>query len=321
MKAKLEDVIFRLHELNDPILDYKIKKDLQIHVLDETEEKKMLTKIKSSAKVKSLLSEVDPTGIIPCDPYSKWFGTHWVLTTLAEIGYPQKDKSISGLIDQAYAWLSGFRNSWKVVNGKIRTHPCIFGNAVYYISKLGFIDERINNLIGMIMETRWQDGGWNCDRKPEARISSLSPTRLVLRGLNEFNRQAGNREIKKMIDDAVPLLTDREIFLTKKTKKLIHPSMAELSYPAFFHYNSLSALKTLADIGFKNTGCLDRALDSIEEKELKTGGFPSEKKRYSFSQNHKTRSMLAEWGPTGKTRMNGYVTVEVLSILKHYKRI
>ena len=34
--------------------------------------------------------------------------------------------------------------------------------------RLGFVDERCDQLAGKILACQWPDGGWNCDKRPEA---------------------------------------------------------------------------------------------------------------------------------------------------------
>jgi hypothetical protein len=44
--------------------------------------------VRISPRVVTLLSERQADGTINSHPYSKWSGAHWVLVTLAELGYP-----------------------------------------------------------------------------------------------------------------------------------------------------------------------------------------------------------------------------------------
>jgi len=310
----------KLRAYGNPIIDYRIAKNVLRKAMGPSEERKLLGAIKRGDQARKLLSGRDRDGRIPFHPYAKWFGAHWILTALAEIDYPPGDGDIKGLVDQAYEWLSGFRSGWKVVKGKVRTHPCMLGNALYYLSKLGFADGRADDILAMILETRWPDGGWNCDAKPGASISSITTTRLVLRGLNEYDGRKPTAGIRGIIDGASRLITDRGVFLSRKTGRVIHPYMQELSYPAYYHYTALSALTVLMEIGHKNAGSLDKALDSIEGKELEGGGFPAERKRYAVSDGHGHGSSPAGWGKTGGKTMNEYVTVDALAVLRYYGR-
>ena len=50
--------------------------------------KKLQEEIKSSPRVKLILSERREDGRIPYHPYTKWYGAHWVLAALADIWIP-----------------------------------------------------------------------------------------------------------------------------------------------------------------------------------------------------------------------------------------
>jgi hypothetical protein len=49
---------------------------------------------------------------------------------------------------------------------------------------LGIVDEeRVPRLVERLIAMQWPDGGWNCDKRPGARTSSVQETLLPLRGL------------------------------------------------------------------------------------------------------------------------------------------
>src|SRR5262245_32080831 len=50
--------------------------------------------IADSPRVRKLLSERDRHGNIARHPYHKWMGAHWVLVSLADLGYPPGDASL-----------------------------------------------------------------------------------------------------------------------------------------------------------------------------------------------------------------------------------
>ena len=66
--------------------------------------KKALAEVKQSDRVRLLLSERS-RGVLPYHPYSKWCGAHWVLSVLAELGYPKGDASLIPLREQVLDWL------------------------------------------------------------------------------------------------------------------------------------------------------------------------------------------------------------------------
>ena len=44
-------------------------------------------------------------GKLTTHPYSKWHGAHWVLSLLADLGYPEGDNFLIPLREQVYNWL------------------------------------------------------------------------------------------------------------------------------------------------------------------------------------------------------------------------
>jgi hypothetical protein len=56
--------------------------------------------VRRSPRVATLLSERNTSGIIDTHPYHKWCGAHWVLVTLAELGYPAGDEALMPLREQ-----------------------------------------------------------------------------------------------------------------------------------------------------------------------------------------------------------------------------
>jgi hypothetical protein len=105
----MNQIIETLLSSEEPSIRYKIR----VGVLSEDPESRAIrnlqAEIKQSPRVKSLLQNRDERGrICPVHhPYKKWIGAHWVLTTLADIGYPPGDKSLIPIRDQVFeCWLN-----------------------------------------------------------------------------------------------------------------------------------------------------------------------------------------------------------------------
>src|SRR5947199_4892358 len=77
-----------------------------VHVFGDDSRSKRIRdlgrQIRPSPRVRALLAHRDSRGRLrPVgNPYSKWQGAHWVLATLADIGYPRADRSLFALRDQ-----------------------------------------------------------------------------------------------------------------------------------------------------------------------------------------------------------------------------
>ena len=99
------EIVGLLLNSEDPSIRFKASTE----VLDEdegsTEIRRLQQEVRSSRRVELLVSERGRDGKIPYHPYAKWYGAHWVLATLADIGYPPGDKSLVPLREQEYEWL------------------------------------------------------------------------------------------------------------------------------------------------------------------------------------------------------------------------
>ena len=102
--------------------------------------------------IQRLLSDRDSDGQIPFNPYNKWFGSHWVLSILADLGYPEGDDTLKPLLEQSYAvWLSKEHEKYiQTINGRVRRCASQEGNCVYYSIALGLADERTEELAAQI---------------------------------------------------------------------------------------------------------------------------------------------------------------------------
>ena len=81
-----------------------------VRAADEPEVNDLQQHVRRSPRVASLLSERGSDGTIDAHPYAKWYGAHWVLVTLAELGYHSGDQSLIPLRDQVLDWL--FSNAY-----------------------------------------------------------------------------------------------------------------------------------------------------------------------------------------------------------------
>jgi hypothetical protein len=134
-----------------------------------------------------LPSERDADGTIGWPPYrAKWGGGQWVLVTLVELGYPPGDATLMPLAEQALGWpLSAEYETTLIgrVQGRVWMHAAIDANLVRALLKLGLADQRVDQLIDRILAGQWPDGGWNCDRRARAGVSSFTETLIPLRAL------------------------------------------------------------------------------------------------------------------------------------------
>jgi len=285
--------------------------------------RKLQEQIKSSPRVKLLLSEREKNGEIPHHPYRKWYGAHWVLATLADIGYPAGDKSLIPLREQVLNWLFSEEHQKyiKVVNGRTRRCASQESNALYSLLTLGLADERTEELANRLVKWQWPDGGWNCDRDPQASNSSFWESLIPLRALSLHARLTGNRKSKEAAKRTSEVFLKRHLFKRQKDNQVMNDDFLKLHYPCYWRYDILFGLKVMTEAGFiKDKRCQD-ALDILESKSLPDGGFPAEAKFYRISNKPCSGCSRVDWGPTSKTRINEFVTTDALFVLKKVGRL
>jgi len=317
-------IIDKLLKSEEPSVRYKTL----VNVLDESSQsskiKKLQAEIKKSSRVQKLLSVKESDGIIPFHPYTKWIGAHWVLAVLSDIGYPSGDKSLVPLREQVYDWLLGPRHQKNIrfINGLTRRCVSQEGYAVYYTLKLGLADERTDELVSRITGWQWPDGGWNCDKKPEAKHSSFRESIVPMRAMTFHSQVTKSQKSKEVVEKVSDIFLKRNMFKGQRSGKVIRDSFIRLRYPTYFDYDILVGLKVMAEAGFINDPRCREALDLLQSKMLPDGGFPSEEKLYQPFKSAKTnRGSLVDWGGVSKRRYNEWVTVDALYVLKEAGRL
>lgn len=279
--------------------------------------------IRSSERTLKLLSERQAGGGIPLHPYQKWRGAHWVLSMLADLGYPPGDRSLLPLFDQVYGWLLSKQHlqSVKTINNRARRCASQEGNALYAALALGLADERSAELANRLLRWQWPDGGWNCDKNPSADTSSFHETLIPLRALALYGRLAGNTQALAAARQAAEVFLSRNLFKRRSDDSLIDPNFLRLHYPRYWHYDTLGGLKAMAEAGFLLDGRCRKALDILEGKYLPDEGFPAEGKYYRVTSKLISGTSRVDWGPVKPKFANAFVTVEALGLLKAAGRL
>jgi hypothetical protein len=321
---KIEDPLIQtLLGSSQPAIRYKTLVNVLGSGPDAPEVLEAQSAIAGCSLVRTLLSERDDQGQIPHHAYAKWRGAHWVLACLADLGYPPGDASLQPLMEQVFAWLLGRQHtqSIKTIDGRVRRCASMEGNALFASLCLGLADERSEELAARLVRWQWPDGGWNCDKRPQAHNSSYNETLIPMRALIRYAGVSGDRRARSVAEQAAEIFLKRSLFKRQRDGQPIFEDFITLHYPCYWHYDFLFGLKVLAEGGWIDDPRCAEALDLLESKRLEAGGFPAEKKYYRLSPSATTGRSLVSWGPTGKTRMNEFVTVDALFVLKSARRL
>ena len=112
------------------------------------------------------------------------------------IGYPPGDRALISLREHVYDWLlrpAFLRGPSTVAYAdqphRVRRCASEEGNAILYSLRLGLGDERDRVLVDRLVAFQWPDGGWNCDKRPEARSSSFVETLIPGAGAARLRRR------------------------------------------------------------------------------------------------------------------------------------
>jgi hypothetical protein len=327
----VESIVERLLKSDEPSIRLKTRTEILCESSSSRAVKELLGEVKRSRRVKLLLSGCNDT-VLPLHPYSKWNGSHWVLSLLADLGYPSGDTSLLPLREQIYAWLFSkehleyvdknrkYGGSVTRADGLFRAHASMEGNTIFYLHALGLADDRTETLANRLVEWQWPDGGWNCDRKPNARTSSFTESLLPLRGLAIHARlRAGS--YKDAVERAAEYFLERKLFRRKRDGHLISHKFNRLHYPCFWHYDILFGLKVMKEVGLIEDERCDETLSLLSSKKLIDGGFPAEEAYYRRGGGHTAQKPLVEWGSVSKNKMNEFVTCDAISVLTSRKQL
>lgn len=337
------NIVDKLLKSEEPSVKFKTRVLLLNENPESPENKKLQSDIKNSFRVKKLLSLRNASGKLEPvnDPYQKWYGAHWILVHLSELSYPQNDKALFPLRDQIYnLWLTDYMfktvdygskipaqkgEGVPVINGKARRCASQQGNALYSTLSLGIGDERSEKLLELILKWQWPDGGWNCDKNPEAKVSSFKESLIPLRGLAKYLKLFKHKRASEALISASELFLKRNLFRKLSDGKVIRPEFLKLHYPSYWQYDILFALKVMDEAGFLKDERCSEALDIIESKRLKTGGWRAGGKFYKLDKSceipPKINYEKVNWDPAENSEMNEWITLDALKVLKNSGRV
>jgi hypothetical protein len=198
-------------------------------------------------------------------------------------------------------WLSGShaRNT-PIIAGRARRCASMQGNGLAVGVYLGLLDDpRLSQVAGALVRWQWPDGGWNCDRRPEASHSSLNETLPALLGLAEYSRATGDRNARRAAERAAEFLLRHRVIFSEKTGAVAHPNVARLRYPPYWHYDVLAALKVLDRAGRLVDPRTSDALDFLESKRQSDGTWHPDGFHWARPGAKGSNVEVVDWGREG----------------------
>lgn len=334
-----DGLIRTLLRSNEPSIRWKVRTRVLGTPRENPEVRRLERQIVKSPRVRALLSHnLRPyragtaKGV-----YYYWQGIHWVLASLADLGYPKGDPALEPLFDRVLDfWLRpGYfqtlqdsteartNRGWGVPILKGRARRCASqqGNALFYSAVLREPDTRSAQLADLLLGWQWPDGGWNCDLDPEADTSSFMETLTPMRGLAAYSKETGDVPAREGAARASEVFLERRLYRRKSDGKLMKPDFVRLHYPLYYHYDVLGGLKGIVEVGrIQDSRCAE-ALDWLQARELPGGGWPADARFYKVSRSFKSSSETMAWGKGGRRTANEWVTADALYVLRAAGRL
>jgi hypothetical protein len=171
-----------------------------------------------------------------------------------------------------------------------------------------------------LAEWQWPDGGWNCDRRPEADHSSVNESLSTLWGLVEYQRATRDRDFLKPIERASGFFLQHHLFRSDHTGEIIHPDMVKLHYPLYWHCDILQELTILSRAGKLDDPRTKDAMDIVEKTRGPDGLWHADDYYWNIRRTPSAKSKVlvsnvevVDWGRKGPNKM---ITLNALRTLK-----
>jgi hypothetical protein len=317
------EIFDRLANSEDPSIRYIFMREVLGIGEDDPAVKTIRKAIVNSPNVIQMLAARDSDGTFPWHAYSKWRGAFWTLLQLVDLGYPPGDKSLLPLMEQNYAWLLHADRLKRIpeINGKYRRCAGQEASVVFTAIKLDLMDDRVHQLVDLLLKWQWPDGGWNCDKNPTASHSSFYESWLPLRTMHAYAQQFDDNGTRQAAARAAEIFLSRNMYKRKEDGTLMDKTFTQLAFPPYWHYNILVGLQVMGEISWLNDLRCKDALDLLASKQLPDGGFAAEAKYYQVTDREVSGVSPVKWGPVGTSKSNDHVSVRALGVLKKAGRL
>jgi hypothetical protein len=209
-------------------------------------------------------------------PYKKWWGSHWRLVALADLGPQPSPSELEKGVGQVLGWLVDEpHDQRRLRNGMPLRHASQEGNAVYACVRLGVDDARVAVMVETLLDCQWPDGGWNCSPNASGRRSSFHESVTPAIGLAVYGTERGDERALAASRRTAELLLDHGLFKRASIGEPIHPSFVDLHYPPYWHYDLLQGLVLCAHLDLLDDPRGQDALDLLESRRDGEGRYPS----------------------------------------------
>ena len=207
----------------------------------------------------------------------KWTSAVWQLALLGELAVPADDRiraEAERFLDLHQAESGSFVCPNKFESGKRWDEPCLTGNMIRTLIKLGYSnDKRVRKAVDWLPKGQLEDGGWNCDY-PEKKVkhSSFMSTIEPLWAYSEIPRQQWTRKMKRSVDEAAEFLLMHHVYKSDNHHwQETYPFFTKLHFPMYYFYDILHALRVLTKLGYEDDERIRSAVQLLLSKRRPDG--------------------------------------------------
>ena len=259
----------------------------------------------------------------PLHAYQKWAGAHWRLASLAELDVPAEDPAVEPLIAEGFrrvtAWLEspGRLGAVAIVHGRARVCGSMEGLAAWSAIRHGLAGEPgVGRAIERLVDWQWPDGGWNCDRHPEASHSSFNESFAAIRALDAYAAVAGGtavgRDARAAADRGLELLLVHRVDRSHRTGRLAHPSLDGQCWPPYWHYDRLVGLRVLMDAGRLGDPRTRQAVEDLRKAASRDGRWRPSRRHWRPPGTVAAGVEAVDWTAEGSAKVLTLQAIEVL---------
>lgn len=257
----------------DPAVGWQVERDL----LDEPPRRwqQRRAEIATIGWGARLLAEQDDAGTWGQGLYGrKWTSTTYTLLLLRRLGLDPANKQAqagcSQLLDRAQ-WIGGGISYWDS-----HTHPelCVNAMILSVCAYFGVMDERVQSVLEMLLDSGTDDGAWNCRDRGRDRHGSFHTTISVLESLAIAEQRGFEGAIDEAMAGAHEFMFRHRLFRSHRTGDVIDPVWLKPHFPPRWHYDVLRGLDHLAMVGADPDERCSDAIEAVLDGRRSDGRWP-----------------------------------------------
>jgi len=209
-----------------------------------------------------LISLQDPDGRWGGGDYSpKWISTTYTLLHLLWLGLePGHPAALAGC-ERLWEWQS----RWRI------PETCIVSMLVRLTAAHGYAAERLDDVVGYLVDQQLNDGGWNCAARDEpGKHSSFHTSIQALEALDAYQRAGGSATDEAQARGREFFLRHR-LYRSHRTGEVAIRSSTRFPQFPEWHFDVLRGLEHFAWVGAEKDQRLDDAIGVVRQARRANG--------------------------------------------------